>query len=397
LIDTVSRRISEVLHIRQIAVLLRSGGIFRLQHALGLSLDGQVLLPEDSSAVRQLKQTNAPAVLYRASGEEQAQLSSPDGRRLLGEMSTDVLLPLPGRNRLMGVIALGAKQSEEPYTPSDLRLLHSVGLQTGLALEVSELAQSLANETAQRARSDRELEIAHEVQQRLFPQRYPAIDGLTLAGHCRPAQGVGGDYYDVIELEDGRLGFAIGDVSGKGVSAALIMAGIRSCLRTMTLDGSMDLAMLMRKMNRLVYEASAVNRYATFFFAVYDPEARKLNYVNAGHNPPVLLRTPAGNRVEQKLLDVGGTVVGLLPDVTYEEQFVALAPGDLLLAYTDGISEAMTEEDEEWGEERMTQAAKAVCNETAERILQAIFEAADRFTGSAPQHDDMTLLVAKFD
>ena len=394
LIDTVTRRISEVLHIQQIAVLLRSGSMFRLQHALGLSLDIPVMLAEDSSAVRQLKQTNAPAVLYRAAAEEQ--LSGYDGHRLLGEMNTDILLPLPGRSRLMGMIALGAKQSEEPYTPSDLRLLHSVGIQTGLALEVSELAQSLANETAQRARSDRELEIAHEVQQRLFPQRYPVIPGLSLAGHCRPAQGVGGDYYDLIELEDGRLGFAIGDVSGKGVSAALIMAGIRSCLRTMTLDGSMDLAELMRKMNRLVYEASAVNRYATFFFAVYDPAACKLTYVNAGHNPPVLLRKPGNDGRERKLLDVGGTVVGLLPDVSYEEQAVALQPGDLLLAYTDGISEAMTENDEEWGEERMTQAAEAGCDKSAEQILRTIFDAADAFTGSAPQHDDMTLLVAKF-
>jgi sigma-B regulation protein RsbU (phosphoserine phosphatase) len=161
--------------------------------------------------------------------------------------------------------------------------------QTGLALEISELVQSLAKEAAQRERINREIEIAREVQQRLFPQRLPEIRGLSLAGTCRPALGVGGDYYDVIELEDGRLGLAIGDVSGKGISAALLMASLRASLRGMTLDGPSDLARMMQKVNQLVYEASANNRYAMFFFATYSPETRELRYVNAGHNPPMLI------------------------------------------------------------------------------------------------------------
>jgi sigma-B regulation protein RsbU (phosphoserine phosphatase) len=310
-------------------------------------------------------------------------------------MNTDVLLPLPGRTQLMGLMALGQKRSEEPYTPSDLRLLQSVGIQTGLALEVSELAQSLANEAAQRARADRELEIAREVQQRLFPQVIPAVQGLSLAGACRPAQGVGGDYYDMIELEDGRLGLAIGDVSGKGISAALLMASLRACLRTMTLVGSMDLAALMRKMNQLVYESSAVNRYATFFFALYNPSTRKLQYVNAGHNPPFVLRRRAGDAIEYIYLEAGGPVVGLLPNVPYEEQSLTLEPGDVLFAYTDGISEAMTDSDEEWGEERMHRAVETAFDLPAEDMLRTVFLAADEFTGAAPQHDDMTVLVLK--
>ncbi len=295
----------------------------------------------------------------------------------------------------MGVMVLGRKKSEEPYSPSDLRLLQSVGVQTGLALEVSELANSLAAEAAQRARINREIEIAREVQERLFPQSIPAIPGLTLAGACRPAQGVGGDYYDVIELENGRLGLAIGDVSGKGISAALLMASLRACLRTMTRVSQMDLARLMQNMNQLVYESSAINRYATFFFAIYDPQARQLQYVNAGHNPPVLLRASANAGIQHIRLETGGPVVGLLPGIPYEQESLALEAGDLLLLYTDGISEAMTASDEEWGEERMIRAAEAARDESAERILRAIFEAADQFTAKAPQHDDMTLLVMK--
>jgi sigma-B regulation protein RsbU (phosphoserine phosphatase) len=156
----------------------------------------------------------------------------------------------------------------------------------------------------------------------------------------------------------------------------------------MTRIGNIDLPTLMQHMNQLVYEASAVNRYATFFFAIYDPCSRKLKYVNAGHNPPVVLR--GGERI---LLQAGGPVVGLLQDVRYEEQSLALEAGDLLLAYTDGISEAMTAEDEEWGEERMIVAAENAREKSAANVLSTIFAAADRFTGNAPQHDDMTLLV----
>jgi sigma-B regulation protein RsbU (phosphoserine phosphatase) len=293
----------------------------------------------------------------------------------------------------MGVIALGPKKSEEPYTPTDLRLLQSVATQTGLALEVSELAHSLADEASRRARSDRELEIAHEVQERLFPQQIPAVAGMTLAGKCRPAHGVGGDYYDMIQLEGGCVALAIGDVSGKGIPAALLMASLRSCLHTMTLVGpretaQLDLAALMQKMNQLVFEASAANRYATFFFAVCDPATRLFRYVNAGHNPPVLLR--GGDRI---LLEATGSVVGLLQNVEFEERSLTLSPGDALIAYTDGISEALNSDEEEWGEERMLEAATAAIPACADEILRAIFTAADRFIGNAPQYDDMTLLV----
>ncbi len=140
----------------------------------------------------------------------------------------------------------------------------------------------------------------------------PSIAGLSLAGACRPAQGVGGDYYDTFELEDSRLGLAIGDVSGKGISAALLMAGLRASLRTMTLAGSMELRTLMQRMNQLIYEASAINRYATFFFAIFDPSGRSLRYVNAGYNAPVLLQHRSGSFTRRRL-DVGGPPVGLLP------------------------------------------------------------------------------------
>ncbi len=388
LVDTVSRRIGEVLHVREVALLLDGGHQgFQLQSANGA---GPVYLSQNSYTVRNLKRSNGPVTLYRENPDGWFLLADEEERSLLNRLHTEVLLPVNGRDRLMGVMTLSAKRSEAPYTPSDLRLLQNVATQAGFALEISELGRSLASEAAQRERIHREIEIAREVQERLFPQVIPKIEGATLAGACRPAQGVGGDYYDLIAFDDGEVGLAVGDVSGKGISAALVMASLRASLRGMLMDGPGDLAHTMAKVNRLVYEASTSNRYATFFFGAYDPRTRKLCYVNAGHNPPVVLRGE-----ETLRLEAGGPVIGLLPDVEYEERSLTLQSGDLLLAYTDGISEAMTLDEEEWGEEGMIAAACADPKHDAAEVLQCVFAGADAFAGAAPQYDDMTLLVLK--
>ena len=392
LVETVTRRISEVLHVSSIAVYLRQGRSFGIEHCMGLSDDVPKRFEESSSAVRNLARSNQPATLYRENPDGWFLLADDREREALDTLATELLLPLAGRDRLLGFISLGAKRSEEPYTPSDLRLLQSVSTQAGLALEISALVHSLASEAARRERIDREIEIAREVQERLFPQQLPTLPGHSIHGACRPAQGVGGDYYDVLSLHDGSLGLAIGDVSGKGISAALLMASLRASLRGMTMDGPADLALLMSRVNRLVYESSATNRYATFFFAIYEPLQRLLRYVNAGHNPPYVLRN---NEVHP--LDGGGPVIGLLPDALYEECRLLLEPGDLLLAYTDGISEALNLQDQEWGEERMVAAARAHLPENAGTILRHIVNEADRFAATAPQHDDMTLLLMKLD
>ncbi|MGC2163220.1 MAG: SpoIIE family protein phosphatase [Silvibacterium sp.] len=397
LLETVARRVAETLHVDQIAVMLRRSETFHLEQAIGFSMDGTLMLPAQASSVRYLATTNEPARLYRDDPDAWYLMAGLGERQVLDRVNAELLLPLRGRNRLMGMMALGPKRSEAAYTPADLRMLQTLATQTGLAIEVAELAHSLAAEAAQRERANREMEIAREVQERLFPQEMPAIPGATIAGHCRPALGVGGDYYDVFMLEDGRVGLAIGDVSGKGIAAALLMASLRASLRGVSLDNPRDFAKLMDKVNRLVYEASASNRYATFFFAAYDPKTRRLDCVNAGHNPPVVLRCSADGTIETIRLEADGPVVGLLPFAPYTEQSVVLMPGDLLLLFTDGISEAMTHEDEEWGEERMIASAQLCRDKTADAALKDLFRDVDTFTAGAPQHDDMTVLVLKLE
>jgi phosphoserine phosphatase RsbU/P len=397
LINTITRRLGDTLHVDRIAVFLRSGDSFRLQLATGAPLIPATAemfsLPSASTTITTLSRAKAPANVYRADPSSWLVDATPAERSALADLSTELLVPLPGRNRLAGVIALGPKRSEEPYTKTDRQLLQSIGSQTGLALENAELFENLTAEVTQRERVSREIEIAREVQERLFPQSCPKVPGVDLAGYCRPAQAVGGDYYDYFLLSDGRLALALGDISGKGISAALLMASLRASLRSIANLQQGDLATLIAHVNNLVYESSTTNRYATFFYAEYDPFTRLLTYVNAGHNAPYVLRG-----AKTIPLQATGMVVGLLPNAEYEQVTIPMHAGDVLLTYTDGISEAMNYEEEEWGEDRMIACARQLlaqpdCTVSAQQLLNCIIEAADKFTSGAPQHDDMTLLV----
>ena len=264
--------------------------------------------------------------------------------------------------------------------------------QTALAQEVARLTTAIGREMAQRERLNRELEIAREVQERLFPQRLPAVPGLDYCGQCRPAREVGGDYYDFLALPGGRLGIAIGDVSGKGVGAALMMASLEASLRALASVVD-DPAELMERVNSLVYQASSSNRYATLFYAQYDPANRRLSYVNAGHNPPVVLRNCAGS-CQVLRLETGGPVIGLLPH-RYERGVFSHEAGDLVVLFTDGVSESMNVRYEEWGEERLIELAKTCHGLPVLEGMRRILAAAQAFAAGAPQHDDMTLVVLR--
>jgi sigma-B regulation protein RsbU (phosphoserine phosphatase) len=206
--------------------------------------------------------------------------------------------------------------------------------------------------------------------------------------------GVGGDYYDFLALPGGQLGIAIGDVSGKGIAAALMMASLQASLRGEATRAPENLAALMSNVNRLVYEASSSNRYATFFYGQYNPATRSLTYVNAGHNPPMLFHG-TGKDVQLARLEVGGTVVGLLESFPYEQGNLTIEPGDVFIAFTDGISESMNSTDEEWGEKALIETVKACSGLSPSETITRVMQAADEFVAGAKQHDDMTLVVLR--
>lgn len=398
LMEMVCRRISGALHLSRISVLLEDNGRFSTCHSEGVAAPRHVEFGNDSAIISYLHQATEPpqvyfdddsSWLYRTPGLDD------DQRSRLAYLGAELLLPLSARDRLLGFIAVGQKRSEEPYTKSDIRILSSVATQTGLALENAQLTIAIASEMAQRERLAREVEIAREVQERLFPQKLPPVAGLDYFGMCRTALGVGGDYYDFLALPEERFGFALGDVAGKGISAALLMASLQASLRAEAAHGTDDVAQLIGNLNDRVFESSGANRYATFFYGQYTPATRQLIYVNAGHNPPMVIRHENDRRT--KTLEATGTVVGLLHNAKYEQATCQLHPGDYLILFTDGISEAMNGMDEEWGEECLAEAASACARaslsaaETTRRILSA----ADTFVNGAKQHDDMTIVVLR--
>lgn len=386
LLHTVTRKISESLHVERIAVLLQVGGFFRPALATGYPSLPEVAISSQGPTASELFRSREPlAVTVEGSGVD---------RKALVQLGAQLLLPLASRKELLGFITMGPKKSEEPYSASDASLLRMVAAQTGLALENTRLSEAIAAEVAQRELLSREIEIAREVQQRLFPQTMPDIPALEYAGHCRPARGVGGDYYDFLALSSGRLGLAIADVSGKGIPAALLMASLQASVRGQSQStgpgGQPDVAGLMANVNLLVCEASASNRYATFFYGQFDPATRKLVYTNGGHNPPIVLR---GSEV--LLLETGGPPVGLFPMSRYQQDEIVLEPGDLLILYTDGVSEAENPAEEEWGEAALISVARACSGLPASEVITRVMQAADTFAAGAPQHDDMTLVIAR--
>jgi sigma-B regulation protein RsbU (phosphoserine phosphatase) len=397
LLELVTQRIADSLHVKRVAVLLDGSGPYRPAHALGYSTLPALTFARNAATVQVLKSEKQPLRVYFDDTDSwiyrRSEMS--DGERSqLATLQSELLLPLSVRDDLIGFMSLGQKRSEAPYSGTDLRLLSSVAAQTGLALEVARLTTAIGSEIAQRERVNRELEIAREVQQHLFPQHFPSVSGLDYSGCCQPARTVGGDYYDFLELPEGKLGIAIGDVSGKGIGAALMMASLGASLRGQA-SVVQDMTELIKRVSNLVHGASSANRYATFFYAEYGPRNRQLLYVNAGHNPPFVLRQSSTSRQVYRLEAGGGPVIGLFRDSRYEQGSFALQPGDLLVLFTDGISESMNNDDEEWGEERLIDFAKICCGLTAVDAMSRIMTAAQTFADGAPQHDDMTVVVLR--
>ncbi len=397
LLETVAQRISDSLHVKQIAVLLDGSGRYSPAHALGYGMLPQLAFSPNAGTVQVLKSEKQPTRVYFDDPDSwiyKAPGMSNEERSQLKTLRSELLLPFSVKDDLLGFVSLGQKLSQAPYSSTDLRLLSSVAAQTGLALEVSRLNAAMGRELAARERLNRELEIAREVQEHLLPQHVPLISGLDYAGLCRPAREVGGDYYDFLELQEGTLAVAIGDVSGKGIGAALMMASLGASLRGQA--GVVEnLTELIERVNNLVYGASSANRYATFFYAEYNPRDRQLAYVNAGHNPPAILRRSSQSDGRVFRLDTGGPPIGLLPNTRYEQGAFALEPGDLVVLFTDGISESMNNEDEEWGEERLIGLAHTCFDLPAAEAMNRIMSAAQNFAGSAPQHDDMTVVFVR--
>ena len=258
--------------------------------------------------------------------------------------------------------------------------------------------ERLMEDSKRRQQLEAELEIAREVQGRLFPASAPELVDLELLGVCRPAQSVSGDFFDYLRLEDGRLAISFGDVSGKGISAALVMASLHSILRTQVAllrpDRSQGLeraaSLVVEQANLQLYEGTAPDKFSTLFFGAYDPEGGALTYSNAGHLPPLLLR---GGEISR--LDTNGMIVGAFPHAEYSATSLALVSGDLLVAYTDGVTEPENAQGEEYGEERLRRAISRHADQPLRTLIEAVMDGVVHWTGDSTLQDDMTMLVLR--
>lgn len=302
----------------------------------------------------------------------------------------ECLVVILGRDgRKLGTLMLGPRLSEEPYSGEDQRLLASVASQTATALENMRLAEEIAGRIETERRAAREMEIAREVQSRLLPQSPPVLKTLDIAACCIQARAVGGDYYDFLDLDAGRTGLVLADVSGKGVHAALLVANLEAYLRSQCLMAPLEPVRMLQQVNQLLYASTAPEHYATLFFGAYDDATRELLYVNCGHNPPIWLR-PDGAVTR---LDATATVIGAFERWQGSACRAQLNPGDLLVVYSDGVTEANRGE-EEFGEARLIEELRKNRGRHVSEIVPAILASVQQFS-TGDQYDDFTLLAAK--
>lgn len=246
-----------------------------------------------------------------------------------------------------------------------------------------------------RGRLQQDLKAAGSVQKRLFPTLLPVLEHLDYSGACIPAGEIGGDYYDFLQLSEGKLGIALGDVSGKGVYAGLLMAGLQGRLQSQAYDQT-ELPVLFERVNQGMWEATDPNKYATLVYAVFDNASCSLSYVNAGHLPPLLAR-PNGvsGSFEFQRMTAGGPPVGMFPGTRYEQGNLCLGRGDVVVLFTDGVTEAMGPDGEEFGYCRLESLIEEAGVESAARIKDRILAEVEHFSGDSDQEDDVTVTVLK--
>ncbi len=304
----------------------------------------------------------------------------------LASRRISLLVPMVIQSRLIGFLALGQKVEGEDFSAEDLDILESVASQVALARENIRLIE----DNLDKKRMEEELKFAQRIQKGFLPAEIPETRGLEIAAESLFCLEVAGDYYDIIGLPDGKTVLAVGDVSGKGAGAALIMANLQASLRTVV-GVTTNLSDVVRRINDLIFDNTPPEQYITFFTALFDPDDKRLIYVNAGHNPPLLVR----NDGEVELLKEGGLILGAVPGVPFQQGEVRLQTGDLLLIYTDGLSEAMNADGEEFGEDRILKLVHQGRDLPPSGILERLKEEARKFTGDLAWQDDLTLVSAK--
>ena len=386
-IDLVVRKCVKHLRVEQAAVLMLSGqdeaaALRTMVRKVETDMQRNPFRLSDQ-VVGWIIKNQAPLVINDVATDDRFRAPI---RQTDGVVHSLLCVPLRLKGSLIGVLSVFNKRGKEGFTESDQRLLAIIAAQSAQVIENARLGE----EEKALQLMQQELKMAHDIQNKLLPTESPAIPGFRIAGRSLAARNVGGDYYDYYPAGD-RYAICLGDVSGKGMPAALLMACTQATVRGQTLVES-SAARCIERSNKLLYQITDSDKFVTLFFALLDPDGRRLHYTNAGHNPPILL---SDKQVQP--LDVGGPVLSILASITYQQAHLDLHSGDLLVIYSDGFSEAMNRRFEEFGEERLLEVITAArdLELSPEEVIERSFEAVRQHSGGAPQTDDMTMVALK--
>lgn len=471
LYDSIIRRIRDALEAENVSIFVRDDATGDYVCRISVPHDerepgttrptktSHLNITSDAFIITRLRHLRAPLSLEPEEFEtwqRAFEAATPDLREarqresdVLKRINSTLLLQIKIKDQLIGILSVGRRRARHKYSAKDKEMLMGVAGELAFVIENARLIERMVSEEQLR----RELQLAAEVQRGLLPSEPPASEHLELSGFCRPARGVGGDYYDFLPLGGDQLGLAIADVAGKGISAALVMASVQAALRSQTMahgahsHSPTELTDLVVSINRLLCRSTGAATYVTFFYAQFDERTRHLTYVNAGHNPPLLFcardsrrqrltetrravpnltsdRFHAANattmteglpgdvlplqdappkiRLVEEVtmrgwlaLKTGGTVVGLFDPCLYEQETLQLESGDILVAYTDGVTEALNTDGEEFGEHRLQDAIARTAHLRADQVCDLLVREVESWCDGAPQHDDLTLLIMK--
>ncbi len=351
------------------------GGL-EIKASLGAADEAKALPRAARNLIEQVRRTGRPDILVRAPAEEPP-------------IESILCTPLKARERVLGVVLFGRRVGQPVFTAGDEKLALALASEAAITLEKAWLHQ----QEIKRQRMEEELAIGRRIQLSLLPEACPTMPGLEFAATYEAAYQVGGDFYDFFEVpgESQRLGLVIADVTGKGVPAALMMAFSRAIIRTEAMSGHNPSAVL-EQANRLIVQDNRSRLLLSAFYAILDPLGGRLVYASGGHDRPLWLRAATGECLELRSRSL---VLGAFPFVSLEERTIEVAPGDLLIFYTDGVTEARAADGQMFGEERLQAAAMAHRTASADQLLRAVVDEVKAFVGDAPAADDFTLLVVK--
>ncbi|MFQ5676661.1 MAG: SpoIIE family protein phosphatase, partial [bacterium] len=342
----------------------------------GFQSDSDLKLANSRKFQRQLLKLEEPVLADEA----------PDLEEALNDLDISAVIPMRIQKQTKGIIGLGKKITNLGFTNDELNFLTTLGNLSMISIENARLFE----ETLEKQRLEKELQVAREIQQQLLPDACPVIENFDIAAMNLSSREVGGDYYDCIKLDEEKYAITIADVSGKGAPAALLMANLQASLHALV-NTDLNISEITSRINNLIHRNTGYDKFITFFFGILNVKEKTFTCVNAGHNPPYLFHKDRSF----DLLEEGGLILGMMPNMPYSFQKVQLEPGDCIVMFTDGVSEAMNGKEEEFEEKRIEECVVKNFDCSAEGIMQNLLASVKEFSKGQPQADDITIMTIK--